>query len=84
MSEINLTNFLRRFVGFDSLIKIHEMKVLRENCKFFTEEIQDLLPTTSAEDSYALEKAVVQHFDCSEEYPLCLYDFTLKQMMIDY
>lgn len=60
------------------------MKVLRENCKFFTEEIQDLLPTTSAEDSYALEKAVVQHFDCSEEYPLCLYDFTLKQMMIDY
>ena len=84
VSEINLTNFLRRFVGFDSLIKIHETKTLRENCKFFTEEIKDKLPTTSTEDSYALEKAVVECFDCSEEYPLCLYDFTSKQIMIDY
>ena len=62
VSEINLTNFLRRFVGFDALIKINETKLLRENCKFFTDEIKDKLPTTNAEDSYALEKAVVQHF----------------------
>jgi hypothetical protein len=28
--EINITNFLRRFAGFDSLIKFDEMKQLRE------------------------------------------------------
>jgi hypothetical protein len=30
ISELNITNFIRRFVGFDALIKIHEMSSLRD------------------------------------------------------
>jgi len=46
-------------VGFDALIKIHEMSTLRDNCKFFTPEILKQIPESSLEDPYALEKAIV-------------------------
>lgn len=59
ISELNITNFIRRFVGFDALIKIHEMSTLRDNCKFFTPEILKQIPESSLEDPYALEKAIV-------------------------
>lgn len=29
-SQINITNFIRRFAGFDALIKFHESEVLRK------------------------------------------------------
>lgn len=31
-----------------------------------------------------LEKAVVSHFNCDPEQPLCLYDFTIKHVMNDF
>ena len=31
-----------------------------------------------------LEKAVVQNIKCNPEYPLCLYDFTVKHVMTEY
>lgn len=35
-------------------------------------------------DSYAIEKALVAHMECNQDRPLCLYDFTLKSIMLDY
>ena len=35
------------------------------------------------EDPYALEKEMVRNFDCDESWPICLYDFTLKNLLLD-
>ena len=34
-------------------------------------------------DPYALEKAIVQHCDCNPDWPVCLYDFTLRNLISD-
>ena len=34
-------------------------------------------------DPFAFEKAIVQHCDCNPEWPVCLYDFTLRNVITD-
>jgi hypothetical protein len=34
-------------------------------------------------DCYALEKAIVSCYECDKSRPVCLYDFTVKSIVLD-
>lgn len=36
------------------------------------------------EDSYGLERALVRHYNCDRSRPICLFDFTLKSLVLDF
>lgn len=36
------------------------------------------------DDRFGLERAIVKHYDCDLQRPICLYDFTLKNLMLDF
>ncbi len=36
------------------------------------------------DDSYGLERSLVKNFDCDLQRPVCLYDFTLKTLVLDF
>ena len=59
MTEINVTNFLRRFAGFDSLMKFDEMKSLSEESGIHIPKSIDGTPGEETIDGYSLEHSVV-------------------------
>ena len=84
--EVNLTLFYRKFAVLFSLAQLYEQ--IPQRRKYFTEEelknIETYEKTNKEVDSFALEKAMVTHYDCNPNRPTCLYDFTMKVLMFDY
>lgn len=84
-TEVNLTNFLRRFAGYDALMKFHEDKGLCQEDDLFPKGgFGFTTPGEETVDEYSLEKAVVENISCNRDQPLCLYDFTIKHVMTDF
>ena len=84
--EINLTLFYRKFAVFHALAQLYELQAA-EREKFFTQYQLQAIKTyekQNKEDAFALEKAMVQYYDCDSNRPTCLYDFTMKVIMFDY
>ena len=82
-AELNVTMFFRKFMMFHGLAQLFELK--EEKLSYFTPE--QLLSLEEAQknrdDVYALEKEIVRKYDCDESWPICLYDFTLKNLLLD-
>lgn len=84
VKEINLTLFYRKFATFHALAQLIELKDVRH--LYFTETQLKIIMSDSEchkDDSYGLERALVKHYDCDLQRPLCLYDFTLKTIVLD-
>lgn len=75
--------FFRKFMMLHGLAQLFELK--DEKAKYFSPEQLKVLDGAqkNREDAYALEKAMVQIYDCDESWPICLYDFTLKSLLLD-
>jgi hypothetical protein len=89
--DVNLTLFYRRFPVFSALSYLYEDKEIKESKKdsaFFKREQLVRIITEEEEnrkdDPNAHEKAMVRHISCDGKNPLCLYDFTLKAVMLDH
>ena len=65
------------------LAQLFELK--EEKHHYFSPEQLSILEKAqqNREDPYALEKEMVRNFDCDESWPICLYDFTLKNLLLD-
>ena len=59
VSEINITNFLRRFAGFDSLLKFDENKDLCLEAEIEMPQVCEATPGEEEFSDYKLEHAVV-------------------------
>jgi hypothetical protein len=87
VKEVNLTLFYRRFPILSALSQLYELKEAQMDGTLFRRGlIEDIRKEEGEnnEDPYAHEKAMVRNTECDEDSPLCLYDFTLKAIMLDH
>ena len=75
---------MRRFAGFDSILKFDEMKDLGKEAEINLPYICEATPGAEDLNGYKLEHTIVQSICCNSEQPLCLYDFTIKHVMTDF
>ena len=82
-ADLNRTMFFRKFMMLHGLAQLFELKEEKHN--YFSPEQLSILEKAqqNREDPYALEKEMVRNFDCDESWPICLYDFTLKNLLLD-
>jgi hypothetical protein len=85
VKEINLTLFFRKFATYHALAQLIELKDSR-HLYFSGSQLMCILEESEAhkEDSYGLERALVRHYNCDRSRPICLFDFTLKTLVLDF
>lgn len=60
---------------------------MKDNADKLGLNLPEFIQSTPGEDSqnkYQLEDAIVQNVSCNPEHPLCLYDFTINNIMTDF
>jgi len=64
-------------------MKFDEMNDLKREADINIRRTCENNPGENELEGYRLEQEIVQSVNCNPEQPLCLYDFTIKQVMTD-
>jgi hypothetical protein len=83
---MNKQNFLRKFACIDGILRLKELETFQTNTDIFSNNFNSAIADECSSQDQAYdqyETSLINHYNCQLSAPLCLYDFTLKQTIID-
>ena len=83
---LNKPNFLRKFACIDGILRLKELETYQTDTDIFSKNFNSAIKDECSSQNQAAdqyETSLINHYQCQLSAPLCLYDFTLKQIMID-
>ena len=84
--QLNRTAFLKRFYGYQALLKMREVSTFFNNETLFPPAFKSQMEAECSGEVPTwdqFENAIVKNYHCSGGAPICLYDFTLRFLIVD-